>query len=116
MMHLLQQQVLFISKVEEEDGMQETHHETERRSATRGATTTAMIGAVFMVNRERVRLQNKSQMKFVSTCQINFGTANMCITNTNHLNVFMMHKHKINFGNAPISTKKGGMVHSVGNS
>ncbi len=35
-------------------------------------------------------------------CKINFGTTNLCITNTNHNFVFGYHKHKINLGNAPI--------------
>ncbi len=59
-MHLLPHQVLFISKVEEEDAMQEMHHEMERRAAARGAMTTAMIGAVFMVSGGRARLQSQS--------------------------------------------------------
>jgi hypothetical protein len=36
---------LFVRKVEEEDAMQEMHHEMEMRTATREAMTTAMIGA-----------------------------------------------------------------------
>ncbi len=35
----------FISKVVEEDMMQETHHDMEVRAAPREAMTTAMIGA-----------------------------------------------------------------------
>jgi hypothetical protein len=46
--HLLPQQVLLISKVEEEDAMQEMHHEMERKAATRGARMVAMIGAVLL--------------------------------------------------------------------
>ncbi len=49
MTHLLPQQVSCISKVEEKDKMLETHCEMERRAAIRGATITAIIGAVFML-------------------------------------------------------------------
>jgi hypothetical protein len=45
-MHLLLQQVLFTSKVDEDDAMQEMHCEMERRAATSGTVTMAMIGAV----------------------------------------------------------------------
>ena len=54
-MHLLLQQVLFTSKVDEDDAMQEMHCEMERRAATRGATITAMIGDIFMVSGGRVK-------------------------------------------------------------
>ncbi len=45
----------------------------------------------------------ESRVRFVSMHKNNFGTANLCVTNTNHIFVFVTHKHKINFGNAPLS-------------
>jgi hypothetical protein len=74
----------FISKVEEEDGMQETHREMERRAVMRGATTMAMIGAVgvFMVRGGRMRMQYQSRMRFVLTHKINFGDSSLYVKNT----------------------------------
>jgi hypothetical protein len=44
----------------------------------------------------------ESRTLFMPARKINFGTRNLCITNTYHLYVFVIHKRKINFGIAPM--------------